>query len=101
MTEFWKFFFFLIILALISSCKTKTGVENVERSFYYWKSDDISVTSFVKLKELKIHKLYYKLFEIDYNDVQGNFPYNKNRPNSYDLESLDSLILVPTVFIRN
>jgi hypothetical protein len=93
----------LFISIVFWSCSNKENkIENVERAFYYWKSssyfDDESVKG---INKLKVKKIYYKLFEVDYNESMGNFPYQKNSPNEYMFRNLDSLNIVPTVFIRN
>jgi hypothetical protein len=93
----------LFISIVFWSCSNKENkIENVERAFYYWKSssyfDDESVKG---INKLKVKKIYYKLFEVDYNEAMGNFPYQKNYPNYYTFRDLDSVNVVPTVFIRN
>ncbi len=94
---------FVFVFAFFLSCANKESkVLNVERAFYYWKSnsyfDDKSIEG---VNKLKVRKIYYKFFEVDYNDVKGNFPYEKNSINEYILEKLDSVQIVPTVFIKN
>jgi hypothetical protein len=94
---------FLLVSCLFLSCsKKESKVENVERAFYYWKSTtSFSDVAIEKIRNLKIKKIYIKLFEVDYNETMGNFPYEKNRPNEYDLRKLDSVAIVPTIFIKN
>jgi len=92
-----------IISALfLFSCNIKHKVEHVERAFYYWKGNSsISDQNKKQLKELRVQKLYLKLFEIDYNEARGNYPFEKNRIRRYELQDSDSLKIVPTIFIKN
>ncbi|MBZ4034465.1 hypothetical protein K6T82_06790 [Flavobacterium sp. 17A] len=50
------------------------------------------------LNDLKIRKLYIKFFEIDHNEVYGDFPISKTSLRIYQQDSLD---IVPTVYIKN
>ncbi|KFF06140.1 hypothetical protein [Flavobacterium reichenbachii] len=94
---------FVFVSVLLLGCSDKENkVKNVERAFYYWKDDSSFEEETVKaINKLEVKKIYYKFFEIDYNETMGNFPYQKNKPNEYTLKKLDSVNLVPTVFIRN
>lgn len=95
----------ILVLVLFStflfSCKKDNKVEKVERAFYYWKGNSLGQENHSQLKKLKVNKLYVKLFEVDYSEARGNFPYEKNRPSYYDFKELDSVEIVPTVFIKN
>ena len=86
----------LLILVVIS-CKNK--VENVERAFYYWKSDNWRFNdtedSIVNITATK--KLYVKFFEVEHNELMGNVPYSKNRMRFYN----KNIEIIPTVFINN
>ncbi|MCG9791056.1 hypothetical protein [Flavobacterium algicola] len=97
-----KVFLIGFVLSLILSCKEKSQPVKVSPAFYFWKSNSgLGETESKHLKDLNVHKLYVKLFEVDYNDVQGNFPYEKNKLSSYELRDLDSVKIIPTIFIRN
>lgn len=98
---FLNVFLFIVISAFNFSCGHKDKIETVERAFYFWKNSSIELSTAKHLKKLNVHKLYIRLFEVDYNEARGNFPYNKNRPYSYSFRELDSVKLVPTIFIRN
>ncbi|MBB4803045.1 hypothetical protein HNP37_003120 [Flavobacterium nitrogenifigens] len=50
------------------------------------------------IRDLKIRKLYIKFFEIDHNEEYGDFPVSKTSLHFYQLDSLD---IVPTVYIKN
>ena len=98
-----KIILIVFVSGLFLACsKNESKVENVEKAFYYWKSNtSFGEESIEKVKKLQVKKIYLKLFEVDYNETMGNFPYEKNKPNDYDLRRLDSLTIVPTVFIKN
>lgn len=92
---------FLIISTVFFSCKNNNKVEKVERAFYYWKENSLGEENIKEIKKLNIKKLYVKLFEVDYSEARGNFPFCKNRPRYYDYKELDSVKIIPTVFIKN
>lgn len=89
---------FALVLCLLLSCSNK--IENVEKSFYYWKSDQWNMSSkeIDVIKDLKVPKIYIKFFEVDHNENYGNFPISKTTLRLYDL---DSLTIVPTVYLKN
>lgn len=96
-----KILILVLFSAFLFSCKNDNKVEKVERAFYYWKGNSLSQENISQIKKLKINKLYVKLFEVDYSEPRGNFPYEKNKPSYYDFRELDSVEIVPTVFIKN
>lgn len=97
-THFWG----IICILFLSSCNHENKVGKVERAFYYWKSRSyIDNESAKEINKLKVKKLYYKVFEIDYNETMGNFPYEKNKPYRSDFDNLDSITIIPTIFIKN
>ncbi|WP_427872656.1 hypothetical protein [Flavobacterium sp. MMS24-S5] len=93
-----KILFFVSILTLFFSCSNK--IENVEKSFYYWKSNNWSLNSKESkvLKDLEVRKLYIKFFEIDHNEAYGDFPVSKTSLRFYQKEDF---LIVPTVYIKN
>lgn len=91
----------VLISALFFFCSKNQQVENVERAFYYWKNSPIETETIDHIKKLGVTKLYVKLFEVDYSQVRGNFPYAKNRPGQYEMQALDSIKIVPVIFIKN
>ncbi len=98
-----KVMLFGMVCFLLLACSNKENkIINVERAFYFWKSGS-SVNQEIngQLKKLQVRKIYYKLFEVDYNESMGNFPSQKNSPNYYTFNDLDSINIVPTVFIKN
>lgn len=86
---------------LFFSCQKESKIENVERAFYYWNGNSLGQDNLSQIKKLEVKKLYVKLFEVDYSETRGNFPYEKNRPSFYDFKELDSVKVVPTIFIKN
>jgi hypothetical protein len=82
------------------SCKNVNKIENVERAFYYWKSNNwnISQAEDSIITKQGVKKLYIKFFEVDHSDAMGNFPISKTQLNSY---RQDSLNIVPTVYLKN
>lgn len=98
-----KLFFWTLIPLFLFSCKKEENKNvKIEKAFYYWKGNSSLQDEAINgINALGVHKLYVKLFEVDYNEVQGNFPYEKNRLNSSELEKLDSVQIVPTIFIKN
>lgn len=97
-THFWG----IVCLLFLASCNQENKVEQVESAFYYWKSDGgLDNESVKEINELNVKKIYYKLFEIDYSETMGNYPFEKNSPSTYAFEDLDSVTIVPTIFIKN
>ncbi|MWB96486.1 hypothetical protein GON26_19145 [Flavobacterium sp. GA093] len=89
---------FVFVSCFFWGCSNK--IENVEKSFYYWKSNSWSFSEKEKsiVKDLKIKKLYVKFFEIDHNESFGDFPISKTTLHIYEQ---DSLTIIPTVYIKN
>jgi len=87
-----------VVLVLFISCDEK---HEIERSFYYWQNNYRYDIDFDKVKKLEAKKIYFKIFEIDYSETVGNFPFSKNRPSFGDKTVEDSLTIIPTVFIKN
>lgn len=96
-----KKFLFLIIIVFLASCNHK--IENVERAFYYWKSNEwrLSNKEINVCESLNTQKLYVKFFEVDYNEEMGSFPISKTRLSSWDIRQLNIKSVVPTVYLRN
>ncbi|MES2544034.1 MAG: hypothetical protein V4548_04055 [Bacteroidota bacterium] len=101
----------IIILGLISafifSCKNENKIQNVERAFYYWKSNESELNKVENkiIDTLKIKKMYVKFFEVKFDETMGNIPVSKSNLNEYfwryDEKPKDSLKIIPTVFIKN
>lgn len=95
-----RFLFILLFLAL-TACGNK--IENVERAFYYWKSDEWSLSEKEKqvCDSLHTQKLYVKFFEVDYNHEIGGFPIAKTHLSGWQLREMNFKSVVPTVYVRN
>ncbi|KAF2516481.1 hypothetical protein [Flavobacterium foetidum] len=98
-----KYLLFVFAFCFLLGCSNKENkVKNIERAFYYWKSgSSFSTETSSQLNKLEVKKIYYKLFEVDYSETMGNFPYQKNNPDQYTFRDLDSVNVVPTIFIKN
>lgn len=96
-----KRFLFLIIIITLASCGHK--IEKVERAFYFWKSDEWSLSDKENLvcDSLNLQQLYIKFFEVDYNAELGSFPISKTRLSSWQIRELNLKSVVPTVYFRN
>lgn len=96
----------MLLLGMLSvflfSCKNDNKVQNVERAFYYWKSDgSIDNETRKKMDKASVNKLYVKFFEIDYSETMGNYPFDKTSISSYNSTEFAGLKIVPTIYIRN
>jgi hypothetical protein len=85
------------------SCKHKTVT--IQRSFYYWKSDESSFagTEINCLKTLAIQKLYVRFFEVETSKIFGVRPVSKTSINftyesNYEVAKIAQII--PVVFIK-
>jgi len=97
-----RIFLGIISSLFLFSCNNKHIVEHVDRAFYFWKSNSsIDDENLKKIKELRVRKLYVKLFEVDYSEARGNYPFEKNRMSRNELQKTDSITVIPTVFIKN
>lgn len=97
-----KMLFLGILSLFLFSCKNDNKVRNVERAFYYWKSDNsLNYATENKLSENKVTKVYVKFFEIDYSEAIGNFPYDKLSSYGELLNGSENISVIPTIFIKN
>lgn len=91
-----------ILSVFLFSCKNDNKVKNVERAFYYWKSEgSIDGATRENLNKANIKKLYMKYFEVDYSETMGNYPYDKTSVYNYNSGDFADLQIVPTIYIRN
>ncbi len=93
----FSIFIFLSLLFIVSCTKK---IDKVSRAFYYWKNNEwqLSTIEQESVKKIGIKKLYIKFFEIEYSDAMGCYPVAKTSMNYYQLDSLE---LIPTIFINN
>jgi hypothetical protein len=91
-----------VVSLFLFSCTRGKEVQNIERAFYYWKSDNsLSAVGENKLSANKVNKIYVKFFEVDYSEAMGNYPYDKLYSYGTMFKSVDSVSVVPTIFIKN
>lgn len=86
------------LVLLIFSC-TSSKDKKIHRAFYEWGERDFYETN-DSIRALDVEKIYYKLFEIDYNEVRGNFPTAKNYISSYNFRN-SNMKVIPVVFVKN
>lgn len=96
-----KYLALFLLFNLFFSCQKQSKVEQVERSFYVWGSSNFDQSVKDKLNKQKIKKLYLKYFEVTYSEAMGNFPQDKLNVYSNDFQNIDSLQIVPTIYIKN
>ena len=90
----------LFALSLILAGCSKKQVHTIDPAFYFWQSNfDLSPNELNYLKELNVHKLYVRFFDVDWN------PYLKTPMPAGDVrivtDSLKNIEIVPAVFITN
>lgn len=92
----------ILLLVLLSSCGEKA---EVSKGFYFWRTEFIEKEEQQFLREQHIQKVYARLMDIDWNEVQGAIPVSQT-----DVEELHShlvhydslkLHVVPVIFITN
>jgi hypothetical protein len=98
-----SFFLGILTCVFLTSCNKQNKVEEVDRAFYYWKSNEYGDDNyqFNKLKEMNVKKLYVKLFEVDYSESMGNYPYEKSNVSNVETILNDSIEIIPTIYIKN
>jgi hypothetical protein len=76
--------------------------KQVSRAFYVWESAkyDLTNSETKTLSQLKVEKLYVKLFEVEKNDVLGIHPTAKSEFQFTYNDELSAEI-IPVVYIRN
>ncbi|MBO9635525.1 MAG: hypothetical protein J7578_20645 [Chitinophagaceae bacterium] len=94
----------LFLLSLFAtSCHRKPPA--IQKAYYYWRSGDMETSEQQFLKQHDIHKLYARLMDIDWNEVQGAIPVSTARIDDIErsLRVYDSFAveMVPVVFITN
>jgi hypothetical protein len=92
----------ILLLVLFSSCSEKA---EVSKGFYFWRTSFIEPEEQKFLREQNIQKVYARLMDIDWNEVQGAIPVSHTDVEElhYHLTHYDSLKLytVPVIFITN
>lgn len=95
----------LLLFAAIAlySCSGDNKAIQVKRAFYCWKSntDHISHKEDSLIRDVGVKKLYIKFFEVERSDISGNIPVAKTRMYDYDEYDIDSVSVIPTVYLDN
>lgn len=96
----------VLVFALFYACSPAQEHKNIKRGVYWWKGSvehyDGGISPFLPwMKDNKIEKIYYKLYDVDWNQMQGIYPAD----GPYDGASGEVMKLyyesVPCVFITN
>lgn len=95
-------YLFSCLLFLILACNNGAKVSKVNRAFYHW-NNHLYLENELKnsLENVDVKKLYVKYFEVDYNDVLGDFPYDKLEMYDYSIGENKDLEIIPVVYIKN
>lgn len=92
----------ILLLVLFSSCGKPA---EVSKGFYFWRTSSIQPEEQEFLRQQNIQKVYARLLDIDWNEVQGAIPVSQTDVEQlhYHLTHYDSLKLsvVPVIFITN
>ena len=90
----------MLPLFLQFSCNEKKEYRKIEPAFYYWKSSfQLSDFEKRKLDSLKVHVLYIKFFDVDWDEAtRQNIPKALIR---FQDSGYQSYKIIPTVFITN
>lgn len=93
-----------LLFLLVMSCAKK--VDKVEKSFYYWKSEDTAFNNKEAeiIDTLGVKKVYLKFFEVKFDETLGVIPFSKTKFNQYSWYKdtiQNELTIIPTVFIKN
>ncbi len=98
-------FFIFILPFFFFACNTtpKQDDRNIERSFYYWKSNfKLSDNEKQALDTLKIKTLYLKFFDVAWDEVSiSPIPIAQLNVSDIDYLRQSLLNIIPTIFITN
>lgn len=96
----------VLVLALFYACSMGNENNQIKRGVYWWNGSvehyDSGIKGFLPwMKDNKIEKIYYKLYDVDWNQMQGIYPAD----GPYDGAWSEMMKLyyesVPCVFITN
>jgi hypothetical protein len=101
-SNFWKVrshSYIILFFILFSSCQNRQP-RDIKPAFYHWKTEStISENENRYLKNLKVGKLYIRLFDIDWDETR-QFPMPIASVNA--LKNIDSTLeIVPTLYFTN
>lgn len=91
--------FFSCIVIFLVACSSE-GNQEVNRAFYFWKSDWLRETEEQFFNEVGAKKLYIKVFEITLDEMQGAIPVSKSF-TQLSTKFLKGAEITPCVFIEN
>lgn len=95
----------LSLLLFLYSCKNQERGVPVDRAFYYWKSKlSFTAKEAAALQQLKITKLYVKLFDVNWDDEKQSIqPVARVDMDTAALHTIETLGInfIPVVFITN
>lgn len=100
------FLFALILLSIFSSCSDNKRKTTVTKSYYFWRTGkSITSSEIMFLKEHAISKLYVKLLDVDWRELDGAYPVSETSleeiQHSFDEYKITDINLVPVLFITN
>lgn len=95
------FFIGILFSLFLFSCTKEYKVEQVEHAIYYWKSNGYQFSQYEdSIREnLKVNKVYLKVFEVEHNDTLGNIPFSKTDLRMWGNQR--KMDVVPTVYLKN
>jgi hypothetical protein len=92
----------ILLPVLFSSCGEQAAVN---KGFYFWRTEFIKPEEKKFLRQQNIQKVYARLMDIDWNEMQGAIPVSQTDVEAlnYDLVHYDSMqiFVVPVIFITN
>lgn len=92
----------ILLPVIISSCGEPA---TVNKGFYFWRTESIQPQERTFLYQQNIQKVYARLMDIDWNEVQGAIPVSQTNVEElhYDLTHYDTLKVqvIPVIFITN
>jgi hypothetical protein len=106
LSRFLLFPLIFSLFILFNSCSEKEKRDTVQRGIYWWGRDMQAYMWGIEeylpwLKERKIERIYYKLYDIDWNGVQGIYPsHGPFHSPSHHMMNL-YYEFIPCVFITN
>jgi hypothetical protein len=101
-----KLLFVIIVLGLLNACKSDKNKASITNGVYWWNGDMTRYNSNFELylpwlKTNQISKIYYKQYDIDWNNAQGIFPINGMNEAPSDVAIRLYHQFIPCIFITN
>ena len=92
----------LLFPVVFAACKQSD--KNIQRGFYYWKSNEsyFDSTEIQALEKLKVNNLYVKFFEVENSEIYGVQPVSKTSINFVYIHDVRTKVfIIPVIFIKN